>query len=435
MNGTQTRPGWETRSLRDVVTKLVDGSHNPPAKRASGLPMLSARNIENGRIVFSDYRFISEGDFSREHERTRVTAGDVFLTIVGSIGRAAVFPNGVAPFALQRSVAVMTPTGILPKFLMYQFQSPSMQRHFETNARGTAQKGIYLRTLADTPIQVAPLARQERIVAEIEKQFSRLDEAVANLKRVKANLKRYCTSILHAAIRGDLTIGPKGRPGSESAPCSLDRTDLGFLPSGWRWERIEDLASRQPRSIQSGPFGSSLLHSEFTATGKLVIGIDNVQDGRFSMGAAHRISNEKFRELERYAARPGDVLVTVMATIGRTCVVPQNIEPAIITKHVYRITPNQDVVLPEYLHIAIRGGEVVRAQLLGATRGQTRPGLNGSLLKKIYVPIPSIAEQKAIISEAQHRLSVAEEIESEVSANLERAKRCGKAILKRAFQP
>lgn len=148
---------WTAVSLKAIVTKLVDGSHNPPSKRESGAPMLSARNILNNQIVFEEYRLIGEEEFEREHARTRISPGDVLLTIVGTIGRSAVVPASAKPFALQRSVAVITPRGVLPKYLMYQFQAPFLQRHFEKYARGTALKGVYLKTLGQTPIIVAPL--------------------------------------------------------------------------------------------------------------------------------------------------------------------------------------------------------------------------------------------------------------------------------------
>jgi type I restriction enzyme, S subunit len=154
---------WCEKPLRDLLTKLVDGSHNPPPKQDSGLPMLSARNIENNNIVFDEYRLISESAFRTEHARTRITAGDVLLTIVGTIGRTTVVPEALVPFALQRSVAVLKPgPELLPKFLVYQLQSPLIQRYFEANARGTAQKGVYLKTLGQTPIQVAPLDQQKQ---------------------------------------------------------------------------------------------------------------------------------------------------------------------------------------------------------------------------------------------------------------------------------
>jgi restriction endonuclease S subunit/predicted GIY-YIG superfamily endonuclease len=87
---------------------------------------------------------------------------------------------------------------------MYQLQAPLLQRHFETVARGTAQKGVYLKTLSETPIRVAPLQLQARIVAEIEKQFTRLEAGVAGLRRVQAKLKRYRAAVLKAACEGKL---------------------------------------------------------------------------------------------------------------------------------------------------------------------------------------------------------------------------------------
>ena len=197
---------------------------------------------------------------------------------------------------------------------------------------------------------------------------------------------------------------------------------------------IEELASCEPRSIQSGPFGSNLLHSEFQESGKLVIGIDNVQDGAFSIGANHRISESKFADLEKYRARPQDVLITVMATVGRVCVLPVNIEPAIITKHVYRITVDRRVALPEYVGIALRGARDVRAQLLGSVQGQTRPGLNGTLIKRIRVPIPPLTEQRRIVAEVDRRLSIVREVEAEVDANLKRADRLRQSTLAGAFR-
>ena len=282
---------------------------------------------------------------------------------------------------------------------------------------GTAQPKLSQSMMNKILIPVAPPEQQVEIVAELEKQFSRLDEAVANLKRVKANLKRYRNSVLQVVTGGEL---------------SLDGTGASDVTQ-WRWLTVEELASKEPRSIQSGPFGSNLKHSEFQSTGKLVIGIDNVQDGRFSLGSNHRISEVKFTELAKYAARPRDVLITVMATIGRVCVVPADIEEAIITKHVYRITVDKNVVIPEYFGIALRGSKEVRTQLMDSVQGQTRPGLNGGLIKKIRVPIPPLLEQHRIVAEIDRRLSLVRGVEAEVDANLKRAQALRQSTLSKAF--
>jgi type I restriction enzyme S subunit len=120
---TDLPEGWAACVLGNIVSTLVDGSHNPPPKQTNGTPMLSARNIENNRLVMDEFRFIGTADFKAEHARTNVAPGDVLLTIVGSIGRSLVVPDDSEPFALQRSVAVVRPSSINSKFVSYQFSS------------------------------------------------------------------------------------------------------------------------------------------------------------------------------------------------------------------------------------------------------------------------------------------------------------------------
>ncbi len=89
-----------------------------------------------------------------------------------------------------------------------------------TAGQNTVSQG----TVLGVAVPVAPVNQQRAIVAEIEKQFSRLDEAVANLKRVKANLKRYKAAVLKAAVEGKLTEDwRKQHPNVEPASKLLER--------------------------------------------------------------------------------------------------------------------------------------------------------------------------------------------------------------------
>ena len=69
---------------------------------------------------------------------------------------------------------------------------------------GTTRLKLTQAALNSIPVPLAPLPEQYRIVAEIEKQFTRLDASVAALKRVQANLKRYRASVLKAVCEGKL---------------------------------------------------------------------------------------------------------------------------------------------------------------------------------------------------------------------------------------
>ena len=147
------------------------------------------------------------------------------------------------------------------------------------------------------------------------------------------------------------------------------------------------------------------MHSEFRSEGRLVLGIDNVGAGEFRPGNQNRISETKFEELRRFAVRAGDVLVTVMASLGRSCVVPDDLEPSIVTKHLYRVTTERDFVAPDFVNHVIQGSEIFRKAMFNDARGQTRPGLNSEILRSLPIPIAGIAEQREIAEVAEAALS------------------------------
>jgi type I restriction enzyme S subunit len=407
---------WQYRRLRDAVTKLVDGSHNPPAKQVSGRPMLSARNVEQGRIVFDDFRYISDDAFVTENARTRIEPNDVLLTIVGTIGRSAVVPLGTEPFALQRSVAVLTPKPDLSsKFLSYQFQSPRIQRHFEANARGTAQKGVYLKTLGETPILAPSLGEQHAVVAEIEKQFSRLDEAVAGLKRVKANLKRYKAAVLKSAVAGRLV----------PTEADLARREG---PAYWRDVSLGEVAQI------TGGLTKNPKRDEYPR--KLpYLRVANVYANELRLGEIEHIGVTD-KEVEKLLLRRGDMLVVEgngsADQIGRVALWDGSIANCVHQNHLIKVRFGSEV-MPEWALIWLLspGGRHEIEQVSSSTSGLHT--LSTGKVSRLPLPLPPLPEQHRIVAEVDRLLSIAREAEAEVDANLKRAQGLRQAILARAF--
>lgn len=156
--------------LNEVCVGITDGSHNPPAGiEKSEYPMLSSKNIFDDVLTFDEPRYLSETEYEKENKRTCVSAGDVLLTIVGTVGRALVVPEGADNITLQRSVAVLHPNyeKCRSRYLMYLLQSK--RSYFENKARGVAQKGIYLKQLSDVDVNICGLDEQDEIIKLLDK--------------------------------------------------------------------------------------------------------------------------------------------------------------------------------------------------------------------------------------------------------------------------
>src|SRR5215211_3880166 len=104
-----------------------------------------------------------------------------------------------------------------------------------------------------------------------------------------------------------------------------------------------------------------------------------------------------------------------------------------MTFHLLRARPDPTKCLPAFLRAVFEGASHVRRQTREASIGTTRAGFNTNLLSKLLVPLPPLAEQHRIVAEVERRLSVVEEMEKTIDANLKRAERLRQAILARAF--
>jgi len=114
---------------------------------------------------------------------------------------------------------------------------------------------ISLSDIEKIVVPVPPRAEQERIVAEIDKQFTRLDASVAALKRVQVNLKRYRAAVLTAACEGRLVpteaeLARREGRSYEPAAVLLERI---LTERRSRWEVAQLAKGRTSKSIYKRP--------------------------------------------------------------------------------------------------------------------------------------------------------------------------------------
>ncbi|MEI7461927.1 MAG: restriction endonuclease subunit S [Pirellula sp.] len=461
--------GWSQSELSSVSSHITDGSHLPPPKQERGLPMLSATNVNNNSISLQG-RLISEAAFDAEHKRTQIQAGDVLLTIVGTIGRSAVVPEKMPVFTLQRSVAVIRSSVLVPKFLAYLFQSTAFQKKLQAHARGTAQKGVYLKSLRGLVVLLAPFNEQHRIVAKIEELFSALDAGVAALKRAKANLKRYRASVLKAAVEGKLTEEWRAKhPVEEPAstllarilkerrqnweadqlakftaakkeppknwrdkyvePTRPDTTGLPELPDGWCWASVEQLLVNSP---QNGAYFPKTLYG----SGIPIIRIDDYQ--QFWSRSANEVQRVQVpaRDIELYGLSGSDILVNrvnSMTHLGKVLLIEARHLPSIFESNMMRLRCVEKQVVP-YVRDYLRSHSGIARLRADAKWAVNQASINQQDVQRTSVPFPPLAEQQGIVNVVDEKLSQIDAAEMQIEHGLLRASRLRQSILKQAFE-
>jgi type I restriction enzyme, S subunit len=359
---------------------------------------------------------------------------------------------------------------IEPSWLFYLVQTTDFVDAMSRLVQGALYPAVRPKDIRSYRIPLAPLNEQHRIIEAIEEQFTRLDAAVAGLERVRANLRRYRAAVLKAACEGRLVpteaelaraegreyepadrllarILEDRRARSEAEqlakmpvlgrtprtswqaryeePATQRAPELLELPEGWSWTNLKQLKA-------FSLYGPRFSSDAYSNHGKLVLRTSDIsQSGKVNLGFAPRLplSQEDF---SKYKVQPGDLLITRTGSLGTLAVFNDTVE-AIPGAYLiqYRLTASLDTSWYVFYFLKSPRGQ---RELVGGGAGVGRPNLNAPTIDRISIPLPPIAEQRRIVEEIERRLSVVDQLEATVEANLKRAERMRQAILKRAFE-
>ena len=339
------------------------------------------------------------------------------------------------------------------KYILYAMRAT--EEDLRANSTGTTFEAIRGNDLRSHPFPLPPLVEQNRIVAEIEKQFTRLDASVAALKRVQANLKRYRASVLKAACEGKLVpieaelarsegrdyepadqllerILAERRARRESQvkrrrryeePVALDTSILPELPEGWVWS---SMGQSFDVYIGSTPKRAKL---EYWNGDIAWVSSSEVAFSRIKCTREY-ITEEGLRNSSLYVHPEGTVLLGMIGegkTRGQVSILDI---PACNSQNSAAIRVSEPGFPPEYVFYYL-WSQYEATRQIGS--GNNQPALNKSRVQEIAFPLPPLAEQRRIIAEVERRLSVVQQAEGAVEASLKRAERLRQSILKQAF--
>lgn len=257
--------------------------------------------------------------------------------------------------------------GVSLEFVCHYINSISLVPY----VTGVAQPKLNQENLNQIPIPLPPLHEQERIVSALEEGFAAIDaiaEAKANLSNTAEMLR---SKILQAAFDGSLT---------------------GADISKWEHRQLREISTKIVDGDHNPPKGQK------NPTPHIMLSSQNINENKFvAMNKVRYLSKEDFAMChKRTNLTKGDVLLTSVGTVGRSCVHDSD-EKYCFQRSVTIITPTINSYFLKYYFDSPAFQQML---LLGAT-GNAQKGFYLNQLKEVIIPLPPLAEQERIVAKIE----------------------------------
>jgi type I restriction enzyme S subunit len=338
-------------------------------------------------------------------------AGTVLFSSRAPIGYVAIAANPVSTNQGFKSFVLRN--GLTSEFVYYYLQ---FAKKFAIEmASGTTFLEISGKKAAEIPVVIPPPKEQRRIVAEIEKQFTRLDAGIAALRNVQTKLKRYRAAVLKAACEGRLVPteaefanGKKrgfesgeellleilaerrgGWSGKGKYKEPLFPSATSRIPRGWTIATLDQICPVFVDSAHRTP--------KYGAEGSPALGPRDVVGGRLDLENARLVNESEFAiQTARRVPESGDIVYSRELSLGWGALVPEG-RKICLSQGMCLFRPHNRVDPRYFLHLL--NGPVGRKHAEDAATGSAHPHLNLSDIKAYEFPLPPLAEQKRIVAE------------------------------------
>lgn len=319
--------------------------------------------------------------------------GTVLLSRTASVGFSAIM--GVDMTTTQDFVNWVCGLRLKPEYLLYVFRA--MRQEFRRLTMGSTHQTIYMPDVGRFSTALPPLEEQDRIVAFIRRETTRIDALVAKKERLIKLLEEK-----RRAVIDDVLLRGVGRSmTSEDSGVGF----LGRIPAHWVVTRLKWLCLGQAQGVQMGPFGSLLRDVRHENTGFKLYGQENTISGDFSQGTRW-LTQAQFEELERYRIRPDDIVLTRKGSIGNARLVPTGVQAGVGDSDTIRLRVNREKIDSQFLVLLLHQASYIRGQIESSRRGAVLSGLNTATVADLVIAVPPLSEQSRIVSVAVRQTTV-----------------------------
>ena len=394
---------WAWTTLGSIGTWQAGGTPSRSNKSYYGgnIPWLKTGDLNDG-LITNIPESITEEAVANSSAKINPT-GSVLIAMYGAtIGKLGIltFPATTN----QACCACIEYFAITQHYLFYFLLSH--RDKFIAKGGGGAQPNISKEIIVNTEIPLPPLSEQERIVTEIERWFTLIDQIEQDKTDLQIVIKQAKNKILDLAIHGKLVPqDPNDEPAVEFlkrinpdfTPC-----DNGHYPVGWIDVILGDIFYHNT--------GKALNSSNKEGVWRNYLTTSNVYWNQFDLSIIKQMPF-KDNELEKCTVEKGDLLVCEGGDIGRSAI--WNFDYNIcIQNHIHRLRPKGDLNVLFYYYVL----RFLKEYNLIGGKGIGLLGLSSNELHKIRMPLPPRKEQDRIVLKIEEMFSVLDNLQKALEA-------------------
>jgi type I restriction enzyme S subunit len=392
----QLPEGWKESTLSDFASINPKIKSNVELTKDTKVSFIKMEDVSNDAKVIKkhvrNYSEVAKG-FTRFNNNDVLVAKITPCFENGKGGYVDHLVNGVGFGSTE--FHVLRSTKVSDSKYLYQYTNyDAFRLEAEASMCGTGgQRRVQTEFMKTYKISYPPLPEQQKIAAILTSVDDVIEKTQAQINKLK-DLK---TGMMQELLTQG--VGVNGKPHTE-----FKDSPVGCIPKGWDCVLLESLLITDKNSMRSGPFGSALLKHELVKKGHPYLGIDNVHVERFENKFKRFVSDEKFEQLKKFAVKEDDVMITIMGTVGRSCLVPKGVGKALSSKHVWTMTFDLSKYIPSLICWQLNYSDWVKKQFRNEAQGGVMESISSKTLKGLWLPLPPLSEQVKI-AETHEKLS------------------------------
>lgn len=299
-------------------------------------------------------------------------------------------------------------------FVLYQLLSHGFINLVDSSTYGSKMPRASWDFIGVCELPLPPIEEQQAIARFLDAKTAQIDTLVAKKRQLIAKLKEKRSALIARTVTRGLPPEAAKAAGLEPNPVMRESGVewIGKIPVRWLVKRLGFMCSK----IGSGktPSGGAETYED---SGVVFLRSQNVYDEGLKLTDVVYINHEVDTEMQNSRVKPFDVLLNITgASIGRTCIVPEELPSANVNQHVC-IVRLADASISRFVSWVLKA-PFIKSQIDAAQSGAAREGLNFDQISKFSLALPDERERNAICayieSETLHLDQLATKVETAI---------------------